>query len=214
MSKPSNNKSAARRALLKLALVILLGLGAGVAMFVATLRSTPNQAAARAAAMSAELSGLIDQQGMNFDATALQDRYALIYFGFTMCPDACPTALYNQTLALAQLDADASRIQPIFVSVDPARDSPEKLAEYLAHFSERIIGLTGTPEALQLVEQRFGVIALEHRDTTLPGGYTMDHSNEFLLLSPTGKLLMRLPADQSSAELLEQLRSLTRAETV
>lgn len=206
------NKSAGRRALFKLGLVVLLGLAAGAGMFMATLRYSPG-AGASATAMN-DLAGLVDQQGMDFDPTSLKGRYVLLYFGFTMCPDACPTALYNQTLVLAQLDAEAQRIQPVFVSVDPARDSPDKIAGYLAQFSDRIIGLTGSEDAIQRVEQGFGVIAVEHRDPAMPDGYTMDHSNEFLLLSPNGKLLMRLPAAQSSEQLLEALRALTRAESV
>jgi protein SCO1/2 len=209
----SANKSAGRRALFKLALVLLLGVGAGVAMFLATLRYSPAGGGTAATAID-DLAALVDQQGAQFDPAVLKGRYVLIYFGFTMCPDACPTALYNQTLALAQLDADAQRIQPVFVSVDPARDSPEKIAGYLGHFSDRIIGLTGPESTVQLVLQGFGIIAVEHRDEAMPGGYTMDHSNEFLLFSPTGKLLMRLPAAQSSKELLEQVRGLTRAEAV
>lgn len=215
MHRQRANKSARRWALFKLALVTLFGLGMGAAIFVGTLRSTSNRAMARnAATLRADLTGLIDQQGTSFDAASLQGRYAVVYFGFTFCPDACPTALYNLTLALQQLDADATRIQPIFVSVDPVRDSPPQLANYLAHFSEHFIGLTGSIEAIQTTEQSFSVIAVEHRDASLPGGYTMDHSNEFLLLSPTGKLLMRLPANQPMTSLLEQLRGLTRAETV
>ncbi|MGC3982831.1 MAG: SCO family protein [Steroidobacteraceae bacterium] len=208
----TTSKAAARKALVKMALVMLLGLGAGVALFIATLRSTPEKTVAPNAL--ADLSGLIDTQAMPFDANVLQGRYTLAYFGFTFCPDACPTALYNLTLALRQLDENASRIQAVFVSVDPARDSPEKMADYLGHFSANFIGLTGSAEDIQAVERRFGVIAIEHRDETLPGGYTMDHSNEFLLFSPGGKLLMRLPADQSVDVLLEQLRGLTRTESV
>lgn len=203
--------SANRKALLKLALVMMVGTSAGVAMFFATLRSPSDSATS---ALLPVLSGLTTQQTQTFSANTLQGRYALVYFGFTFCPDACPTALYNLTLALAQLDPDAKRIQPLFVSVDPARDTPAQLNQYLAHFSERIIGLTGSAPAMQAVEQDFGVIAVEHRDATLPGGYTMDHSNEFLLFSPTGKLLMRLPAELSVDELVAQLRGLTKAEAI
>lgn len=206
-----------RRAWLKLALVMLLGLGAGVALFVATLRSPSDDAQHTAAGNQAGvlgLSGLFDQSGEVFDAATLQSHYALVYFGFTACPDACPTALYNATLALQQLDPDAGRIQPIFVTVDPARDTPVQLSAYLGNFSSTWLGLTGAPDQLKAVEQRFGVIAIEHRDDSLPGGYTMDHSNEFLLFSPGGKLLMRIPANQSVDMLLEQLRSLTVAQTV
>lgn len=218
MNKPtikSTRRTSNGAALFKLAAVLVLGMAAGAAMFVATLRSTPESALGAANAISVTgLQGLVDQQSARFDPTVLKGRYALVYFGFTFCPDACPTALYNLTLALARLDADVKRIQPIFVSVDPARDTPAQLNEYLAHFSQHIIGLTGSAQATQSVEQNFGVIAVEHRDASLPGGYTMDHSNEFLLFSPTGKLLMRLPADQGVDALFEQLRGLTKAEVV
>jgi protein SCO1/2 len=210
MSK-SSNKSGPGAALLKLAAVLLLGVGAGAAMFVMTLRSTPPPAATKAVN---GLQGLVDQHGASFDPAILQGRYAVAYFGFTFCPDACPTALYNLTLALTQLDADAKHIQPIFVSVDPTRDTPAQLNQYLAHFSPTIVGLTGAVPAIEAAEQSFGVIAVEHRDANLPGGYTMDHSNEFLLFSPTGKLLMRMPADQSANALAEQLRGLTKAEAI
>ena len=208
------NKSVNRTALLKLALVMLVGTSAGVAMFFATLRSHSDSATSASGALLPVLSGLTTQQTQTFSANTLQGRYALVYFGFTFCPDACPTALYSLTLALTQLDPDATRIQPVFVSIDPARDTPAQLSEYLAHFSEHIVGLTGSVPAVQTVEQAFGVIAIEHRDVTLPGGYTMDHSNEFLLFSPTGKLLMRLPADQGVDVLVEQLRGLTKAEVI
>lgn len=213
--RKSTTQDGNRVALIKLAAVMLLGIGAGVAMFFATLRSTPEGMSAASRSMTvANLRGLQDQHNVGFDPGVLQGRYALVYFGFTLCPDACPTALYSLTLALTQLDPDASRIQPVFVSVDPARDTPAQLNEYLSHFSERIVGLTGSAQALQIVAQNFGVIAVEHRDANLPGGYTMDHSNEFLLFSPTGKLLIRMPAERSADALLEQLRGLTKAEAV
>lgn len=214
MSKSSTNTGPGT-ALLKLAAVLLLGVGAGAVMFIMTLRSTPErgQPVAGSASLSA-LQNLVDQRNTSFNPAVLQGRFTLVYFGFTFCPDACPTALYGLTLVLQQLDADAARIQPLFVSVDPARDTPEKVGEYLANFSPHIIGLTGSIEAIQQAEHALGVIAVEHRDENLPGGYTMDHSNEFLLFSPAGKLLMRLPADQSVDALLEQLRGLTRVETV
>ncbi|MGD9841647.1 MAG: SCO family protein [Steroidobacteraceae bacterium] len=197
-------------AFIKMALVLLLGVAAGAGLFVATLRSGPAPQLAAQDSSSA-LTGLLDQQAQSFDAASLHGRYTLLYFGFTFCPDACPTALSNLSLALRQLDPDAMRIQPIFVSVDPARDTPAQLAEYLTHFSQHIVGLTGSSVAMQTVAQRFGVIAFEHRDEGLPGGYTMDHSNEFLLLSPEGRLLVRLPANQTADELLEQLSGLTRS---
>jgi protein SCO1 len=201
---------------IKLALAAVIGLSLGVAMFVATLRDTPNSAQPPAALRPtvSSMTSLFDQSGAAFDPTTFKGRYVLAYFGFTNCPDACPTALYSATLALQQLDADATRIQPVFVTVDPARDTPQQLALYLANFSGAWLGLTGSSEAIRAVEQQFGIIAEQHRDDSLPGGYTMDHSDEFLLFSPGGKLLMRLPANVMPDELLQQLRSLTVAEAV
>ena len=213
MSK-SVDKQAKVSALIKLAAVLVLGVGAGVAMFLVTLRATPEGATAANSVSPAALQGFVDHQGAEFDPAVLHGRFALMYFGFTLCPDACPTALYNLTLALRQLDPDARRIQPVFVSIDPARDTAEKLNDYLGHFSTQIIGLTAPADVTERVEQVLGVIAVEHRDERLPGGYTMDHSNEFLLFSPAGKLLVRLPADTGIDALVEQLRGLTRAQTV
>jgi protein SCO1 len=210
------NVHTSRATWIKLTLVLLIGLSMGVALFVATLRDAPK--AARPPSVVgpavAGIAGLFDQGGAAFDPAALTGRYVLVYFGFTHCPDACPTALYSATLALQQLDADATRIQPLFVSVDPVRDTPQQMGVYLANFSSTWIGLTGSTEAIQAVEQQFGIIAEEHRDDSLPGGYTMDHSNEFLLFSPAGRLLTRLPANVTQDELLRQLRSLTVAEAV
>jgi protein SCO1/2 len=200
-------------AYIKMALVLLLGVAAGVGLFVMTLRSSSVPQLTAKDSLST-LAVLIDQQAQPFDVARLQGRYVVLYFGFTFCPDACPTALSNLSIVLRQLDPEAKRIQPILVSVDPARDTPVQLAQYLAHFSEHMIGLTGSAEATQTVAQNFGVIAFEHHDATLPGGYTVDHSNEFIVVSPAGKLLMRLPANQTTEELLAQLRGLTRAAAV
>jgi protein SCO1/2 len=211
MNRPA--RPVARTAYLKMALVLLLGVAAGVALFVATLRSTPADKMVSVLS-SQQLQGLVDQHSQPFDPAVLQGRYTLVYFGFTFCPDACPTALYAVSQVLLQLDPEAKRIQPVFVSVDPARDTPEKLTEYLGSFSTHLIGLTGSADVIQTVEQAFGVIAIEHRDESLPGSYTMDHSNEFLLFSTGGRLLTRLPANEPATALLESLRALTRAESI
>jgi protein SCO1/2 len=196
-----------RSVYIRMALVMTLGVAAGVAMFIATLRSGPATQVTGRDTLAA-LSELVDQQGRPFDAAKIQGRYAVLYFGFTFCPDACPLALSNLTVALRQLDPEAEKIESVFISVDPVRDTPEKLNEYLAHFSSRIIGLTGSVQAIQAAEQSFGVIALEHNDANLPGGYTVDHSNDFIVLSPSGRVLMRVPANLSADELLAQLRTL------
>lgn len=162
--------------------------------------------------LSSQLSGLIDQHGAKFDGQSLQGRYALVYFGFTLCPDACPTALFALSTVLKKLDADAKRIQPIFVSVDPERDTPAVLANYLAPFGPRFIGLTGEAQAVRQAIDAFGVIAVKSPNDKFPNGYTMDHSNEFLLLSPDGALLTRLPANLGADTLEKELSAALKAD--
>lgn len=193
MATPSKSRIE-RTASLRLALVMLLGFAAGAALFLSAMRGP-------SAAHVSALTNLITQEGKSFDATTLRGRYALIYFGFTYCPDACPTALYSMAAALKA--KAPSLLQPIFVSVDPQRDTPGVVAGYLAHFGTSIIGLTGKPEDVQRVLHSFGVIAVEQRDAKFPGGYTIDHSNEFVLMSPKGELLQRIPGTTAAARLAE-----------
>lgn len=198
----SSKSRGERTALLKLALVMLLGLAAGAVLFLSTLRGPSG----RSAADVSTLATLITQEGKPFDPAALRGRYALLYFGFTYCPDACPTALYSMA---AVLKANAPGLQQlVFVSVDPQRDTPSVVADYLAHFGPSIIGLTGKPEDVRRVLRSFGVIAVERRDARFPGGYTVDHGNEFVLMSPKGELLQRIPGTTPGAQLAEIVRKM------
>ncbi len=128
---------------------------------------------------------LIDQNGAVFDYARLQNKWSLVFFGFTFCPDICPTTLAQMRTGLAELDEEqANSTQVVLVSVDPARDSPAKLKEYLAYFSEDYIGLTG--EFLNL--QKFAS-QLNAAFQKVPGGgenYSVDHSGQIMLINPKG----------------------------
>lgn len=188
-----------RAAILKLSLVMAIGLGAGAgAMYLATLQQSKASVADTAA-----LAGLQTQAGKPFDPVQLNGRHVVLYFGYTYCPDACPTALY--VLASALKTMPDARVQPVFMTVDPRRDTPQVLTEYLAHFAPNIIGLTGQPDDVQRALRRFGVIAIETRDPKSPNGYAVDHTNEFILLSPRGKLLERIPATVPATRLTETI---------
>jgi protein SCO1/2 len=118
-------------------------------------------------------------------------RFQLIAFGYTYCPDVCPTTLVDMARILQLLGDDAARLQPIFVSVDPERDKPETLKTYTEFFDPRILGLTGSPELVRRVADHFKVRYEKVRE---PGSsnYSVDHSAGMYLLGPDGAFLAKL----------------------
>jgi cytochrome oxidase Cu insertion factor (SCO1/SenC/PrrC family) len=130
---------------------------------------------------------LIDQDGAPRSDKDFRGRFALVYFGYTNCPDVCPTTLAMMADALDRLGAKSTRFTPIFITVDPARDTSKILKQYLAAFGPRFVGLTGSPSSIAAAEHEYRVYAAKH---PLPGGgYAMDHSGEIYLLGPDGKLV-------------------------
>ena len=126
---------------------------------------------------------LTDQTGASFAAAQLKGAPALVFFGFTHCPDVCPTTLYTLAQVRRALGAGAPRV--IFVSVDPARDTPAVLAQYVRAFDPQFIALSGDAHELARIAQRFGVA---YARVDLPGGdYTMDHTAAVFLLDSAGR---------------------------
>lgn len=150
---------------------------------------------------------LTDQNGMPRGDKDFLGSYALIYFGYTFCPDVCPTALSKMTDALAALakrdPAKTARVVPIFITIDPARDTPETLKDYAAHFSPRLVALTGQPDALRELAYAYGV-----RFAKAPGGgeyYMMDHTGFTYLVGPDGRYITHFESDVTVDELVRQL---------
>lgn len=139
--------------------------------------------------------------GRPFTAEDLRGRWSLVYFGYTFCPDVCPTDLAKAVQALAQLGARQAEITPIFVTVDPARDSGPVLTRYLALFSPRLIGLTGSAGAIAAAEQAFHVYAEKQPVPNGGGAYLMNHSAFFYLVNPQGRLAAVLPPDLDAAQM-------------
>jgi protein SCO1 len=123
----------------------------------------------------------------------------LIYFGYTYCPDACPTALNNISQAMAKLGPAAKNVVPLFISVDPARDTPTVLANYVKAFDPRIQGLVGDAATTAKVAEEFGVYYKRHDEPG--GGYLMDHSSLIYVMDGTGQFLKFLPSSGSGATL-------------
>lgn len=146
--------------------------------------------------------------GAVLDNAALQGHWTLAFFGFTHCPDVCPTtlALFRQIETLAQADADAPRPALWFVSVDPARDTPQVLGDYARYFSPAIVAATGTEAALAAFTPALGIVYAQ--SPTADGAYTVDHSTQILVFDPQGRLAAIARPPHDAAAILGDLRSM------
>lgn len=156
---------------------------------------------------------LVDRTGATVRWSDFTGKYRIVYFGYTFCPDICPTDVQRAMQGLRKFtEAEperGGRIQPIFITVDPARDTPEKVGEFAAAFSDRLIGLTGTPEQIRQAADKFRVFyALGEKAPG--GGYLVDHSAITYLFGTDGEPLATLPTDQGpdavAAELARWVR--------
>jgi protein SCO1/2 len=140
-------------------------------------------------------------------------KYAVVYFGFAYCPDICPTDVqrFSQGLKIyGEAEPElAAQIQPIFISIDPERDTPEVVGEFAAAFSDDLVGLTGTQEQVKAAADAFRVFYSRGEDQP-GGGYLMEHSAITYLFSPDGKPLSTLPTDQGAQAVAEELAKWVR----
>ena len=155
---------------------------------------------------------LIDQNGATVTERSFPGQYRIMYFGYTFCPDVCPTDVANLARGLkafAKVDpARAERLKLIFVSVDPARDTPAAVGEFAAAFSPKLIGLTGTEAQVAEASKMFKGF-YSKGEPTKDGGYLMDHARIAYLMDPQGKPLAILPIDQTPDAVAESLAKWT-----
>ncbi len=151
---------------------------------------------------------LKDGNGQTVTDKDFRGKYVLVYFGYTFCPDVCPTTLNAVADAMDKLGPAASHIQPLFITVDPKRDTPAVVKQYAAAFGPRIEGLTGTPEEIAEVAKEYRVYYAEHRTGDGPNDYSMDHSSVLYLMGPNGDFVAPVRADQSGEEIAVNLKKL------
>ena len=136
-------------------------------------------------------------------------KWQLIFFGYTFCPDACPTTLNNMSVALDKLGPEAGKLQPMFITVDPQRDTRDVMAEYLKSFDSRIVGLTGTPAQIDAVAKEYRVYVARQAPETTGDDYLVSHSAYIYLLDPRGKFVNVIagntPGDEIAAWLHKQM---------
>ncbi|MCL4767567.1 MAG: SCO family protein [Hyphomicrobiaceae bacterium] len=132
---------------------------------------------------------LTDHTGRRVTDQDFRGRFMLVSFGFTFCPDVCPSGLQVMAAALDQLGPKAERITPIFISVDPERDTPEQLARYVPSFHPRLVGLTGTAEEIQSAAKAYRVYYRKVKDEKSTADYTIDHTSIIYLMDPQGEFV-------------------------
>jgi protein SCO1/2 len=153
---------------------------------------------------------LIDQDGRRVTEKDFLGKYILVFFGYTYCPDICPTELQVMSAALDQMGPEAGRIQPIFVSIDPARDTPEVLKAYVANFGPRLIGLTGSPEEVAAIAKAYRAYYAKAGNGSTATDYLMDHSSIIYLMGPDGRFVKHMPYTTDAAKLATELKETLR----
>ena len=150
---------------------------------------------------------LADHTGKPRTLADFSGKLVVLSFGFTYCPDICPTILADLAGVLKSLGADADRVQVLFITVDPERDTPELLAKYVAAFEPRFMGLSGDPEATRQTAKEFKIF-FEKRKAD--GGYSVDHSAQSYVIDGQGRLRLFVRHDRIAADLADDLRTLLK----
>lgn len=149
---------------------------------------------------------LVDQRGAPVSERDIRGRPAAVFFGFTFCPEVCPTTLASLTGLMGRMGGAADRIGVFFISVDPERDRPEALKDYLSSFDPRIHGLTGAPDQIARLARSMG--AYYRRVPIDGGGYTMDHTASIFLLDANGRFVGTIAYEENKDTALAKLTRL------
>lgn len=180
----------------------LLGIFAVYPIFVASDHEVSSPTAAK---IKARFS-LVDHHGRTVTEQTYRVKWLLMFFGYTSCPDICPMTLYDVALTLKALDDDADRVQAIFVSVDPERDTVDVLARYIPSFGPSIIGLTGKPEMIKQAAQALRVHNEKVVSPNVAGSYSVDYQSYLYLIRPDGEFETVFPHGMAVDRMVKALR--------
>ena len=201
---PSRPRSHLVLAAALLAGFAILGTGAFVAL---ELHGNPRGAAGTL--LGSAIGGpfkLVNQNGRTVTNTDLEGKWLLVYFGYTHCPDACPTALNNIALALDDLGAEKNQVRPVFITIDPARDTSQALKDYVAAFGAPILALTGNDAAIAQAAAEYRVYYAKHPEAG--GDYSMDHTSIIYVMDPKGRFTASFTGEDPPAEMAARLKNL------
>lgn len=150
---------------------------------------------------------LADAKGAMRSSDEFRDKFLLVFFGFTSCPDVCPTTLSEVAQVMDDLGPDVERVQPIFISIDPERDRRLGLQDYTEAFHPAILGLAGTDAQTRAAADSFKIFFEREADAAAPDGYTMSHSPGLFLIGPDGAWLRQFAYGTPAADILSDLQS-------
>jgi protein SCO1/2 len=203
MSKPAQHRSPVLP-ILMIAMIALVAV-AGVAIW-----RIAGSGPANSAGSSVNIGGaftLTDQSGLTVTDKSYDGEYRLIYFGYTFCPDACPTELGIMAQAIEEMGPTGRKVQPIFITIDPDRDTVQQLKGYVPLFDKRLVGLTGTPQQIAAVAKEYKVY---YAKADQPGvdtkSYGMNHSSFVYLMDPNGKFLTVFSSDTDSDKMAAEIK--------
>ena len=206
----SSSSQLNRRGFILMAVVIICFGTLGWFLYkVPMMQSTSNQTAKTTG--TATIGGpfaLVDHFNKTVTDADFRGRYMLIFFGYTYCPDVCPTTLTEISDALELLGKDAADIAPIFITVDPERDKPEHMKEYVKHFHPKIIGMSGSVEQVKNVAGVYRVFFQKAREKDAePDDYLMNHSSTTYLMGKDGKFLTHFSHGTSAKDIAAKIKS-------
>ena len=157
---------------------------------------------------------LTDQDGRRFDSASLKGRYYVAYFGYTFCPDVCPLDMAVLGKGLSAFEkADptrAAKVQPLFITIDPERDTPAVLKQFVPNFHPRLIGLTGTPTQIAAVAKQYATYYKKMPQEPGATGYLMDHMRAAILFGPDGQPIALVPVDTDAGQVTATLQKWVR----
>lgn len=181
----------------------------GLILFVAAILGVVVVRAQPVASAHRSFSLISSATGSEVTEQSFPGKWLVIFFGYTSCPDVCPTTLSNIAQTMSELGSAAGQVQPLFITVDPARDTTKVLADYAAAFDARIVGLTGSPAEIASVAQEFGA---RYFTRDLGGGdYSVDHTATVYVVGPDGTLATTFLTTASSDDMAGELRGILHA---
>jgi protein SCO1 len=149
---------------------------------------------------------LVDQNGKAVTNTALEGKWLLVYFGYTHCPDACPTTLNNIALALRDLGKKSDEVRPVFITIDPERDTAQALKDYVSAFDAPILALTGSAAAIAQAAKEYRVYYAKHPEPS--GDYSMDHTSIIYVMDPKGRFTASFTGEDPPEQIAARLKKL------
>jgi protein SCO1/2 len=186
----------------------LIGALAGAAILLLTTPQGGQPVQSSGTALIGGPFSLVGTDGKPVTDRDFRGRYMLIFFGFTHCPDICPAELQVTAQALDQLGDKAKKVVPIFITLDPERDTPEAMANYVKSFGPNFVGLTGSPEAIAAAAKAYRVAYAKVENKESAGDYSVDHSALVYLMDPEGKYATHFTYGTSADEMAEKLNKI------